>query len=86
MEDTESSWRRPLRVWCRCYSGLDPMEDTERADETMAFGASASSYSGLDPMEDTERESWGVFVGLGFKGYSGLDPMEEGWRSPDCLR
>ena len=39
-----------------CYSGFDPIEDTESwATSGSSFGI-ALSYSGFDPIEDTE--SW----------------------------
>ena len=47
------------------YSGLDPMEDTERWARIVARVMISQSYSGLDPMEDTESHGVAPAAALG---------------------
>jgi len=61
----------------KSYSGLDPMEDTERQILHRLHVAPYPSYSGLDPMEDTERNAATFACRPCSASYSGLDPMED---------
>ena len=54
MEDTERWLVFIGDLKCGGYSGLDPMEDTERFPNNVWRNRTFASYSGLDPMEDTE--------------------------------
>ena len=60
-----------------CYSGLDPMEDTETFHYEYRVMCENCGYSGLDPMEDTETYARPDGAARSPPSYSGLDPMED---------
>ena len=61
----------------KCYSGLDPMEDTEGSSDVHQSAPVGRGYSGLDPMEDTESAQKPSLLCRLLLRYSGLDPMED---------